>query len=128
MYDTESIKKQAIVDFSSRKRTSNKQVDHKTKDQLAMKALIEEAKVHALEELKAFRRIMEQAKAECADMVLFEDASRMIDEIFIRTILEQITEPVIKGTQIPNMDPTVYKEMRKAMYRELIHKYCKDKQ
>lgn len=126
-YDTDDIQKQAVVDFSSRRRINNKTSQAgKSKDQLEMKAKIEEAKVHAQKELIAFREIMNKAKKDCSELVLFKDAANVIDKIFIQTILEGITEPVIKGKQIPNMDPTVFKEMRKDMYRDLIQEYCKD--
>lgn len=125
-YDTESLKKQAVVDFSSRRRTNkNNQADHKTKDQLEMKALIEEAKQHALEEINTFRTLMEQTKKECSNMVLFKDVPRIIDDIFIHMILEQVTEPIVKGNLSPGMDPVFFKELRKDMYRDLIQAYCK---
>lgn len=127
-YDSENLKKQAIVDFSTRRRTNtSKAGPQKSEDQLAMKAKIEEAKIHAMEELKAFRAIIEEAKSKTSDLVLFKDAVDILENIFIRTILEEITEPVIKGKEIPYMDPTVYKEMRKMMYRDLIQNYCKDR-
>lgn len=125
-YDVDQFKKQAVVDFSSRRRINSKtsQAD-KSKDQLEMREKIEEAKVHAQKELIAFREIMEKAKKDCSELVLFKDAANIIDSIFIKTILEDVTEPVIKGKQIPGMNPTVFKEMRKYMYRDLIQAYCK---
>lgn len=124
--DTEALKKQAVVDFSARKKVAGKTTVTTSTDKEEMKQKIARAKEHANDELIAFRSIIETAMEQINQLALFDNVSNLLDDICIKTVLEEIVEPIIKGNKNPYMDDDTYKKMRQGMYKALIYKYEKE--
>lgn len=124
--DVESLKKQAVVEFSSRRKTMQPvTASPKNKDKEAAKKRLENAKVNAQKEIDIYKSAIKEAQKQIKDLALFGNMSNMLEEVFLKTILEDTIEPLIKGNKPPFVDAEAFKEARKELFKELIIKYEK---
>lgn len=124
--DMESLKKQAVVEFSSRRKTmqpATSSSNSKSKEEARKR--LENAKINAQKEIDIYRSAIKEAQNQIKDLALFHNMSNMMEEIFIKTILESTIEPLIKGNMPPLVDVDSFKEARKELFKELIAKYEK---
>jgi len=124
--DTESLKKQAVVDFSTRRKSMQPtKASPKDKNKEEARKKLENAKVNAQKEIDIYRNAIMKAKDDIKDLALFHKVSDLLDQIFIKSILEDTVEPLVKGNMPPLADADDFKEARKELFRELISKYEK---
>lgn len=124
--DVESLKKQAVVEFSSRRRTMQPATSSsKDKNKEEARKRLENAKVNAQKEIDIYRSAIKEAQNQIKDLALFPKMADMLEEVFIKTILEDTIEPLVKGNMPPFTDPDSFKKARKELFKDLIAKYEK---
>lgn len=124
--DTESLKKQAIVDFSTRRKSMQPaKASPKDKNREEARKKLENAKINAQKEIDIYKNAIMKAQDDIKDLALFHTISDMLEQVFIKSILEETIEPLIKGNMPPLVDADAFKEARKELFRELISKYEK---
>jgi hypothetical protein len=79
--------------------------------------------MHANREIQQFRNLVEDFCDKAEKLCLFEGTSDIARNIFIETILESMIDPILKGRKPLMLSESMYRDMRRDMYKTLINRY-----